>query len=251
MGRVTSLHVERAGESGPAVVLVHGAGAPGWATWEAQRPLAERYRLLVVHRAGYPPNRPLEGIGFDQQADAIAELIEPRAHLVGHSYGGIISLIAAGRVGDRLASVTVIEPPAFGLARDEPVVDDLARRTDSAFSERGDARSFLIRFLPLVGSTYVPPDPLPPELEQSVEASHAEPPPTQAVIPFEAIRASGVPVLVVSGAHSAAYDAVCDVVVRELGAERTIIPGARHNAQRTGAPFNERLTAFIEATAAG
>ena len=53
------------------------------------------------------------------------------------------------------------------------------------------------------------------------------------------------PSSVVSGAHSTVFDAVCDVLEKELAAERAVIPGAGHSVQRTGAPFNERLEAFL------
>ncbi len=56
------MYVERLGESGPTVVLVHGSVTPGWASWEAQRPLADLYQLVVPHRTGYPPNSFLERI---------------------------------------------------------------------------------------------------------------------------------------------------------------------------------------------
>jgi hypothetical protein len=39
------------------------------------------------------------------------------------------------------------------------------------------------------------------------------------------------------------------VLEKGLGAERAVIPGARHSVQRTGEPFNEKLEAFL--TAAG
>jgi hypothetical protein len=39
---------------------------------------------------------------------------------------------------------------------------------------------------------------------------------------------------------------VCDVLERRLGAERAVIPGDDHSVQRTGAPFNDRLEAFLE-----
>ena len=38
------MHVERLG-SGPRLVLVHGSVAPGWLTWNAQKPLADRFEL--------------------------------------------------------------------------------------------------------------------------------------------------------------------------------------------------------------
>ena len=88
----------------PTVVLVHGSVTPGWATWEAQRPSAGRYRLVVPHRTGYPPNPPLERIDFEVQAGEIAELVDPGTHLVWHSYGGVVSLLAAGLAPERIAS---------------------------------------------------------------------------------------------------------------------------------------------------
>jgi pimeloyl-ACP methyl ester carboxylesterase len=51
----------------------------------------------------------------------------------------------------------------------------------------------------------------------------------------------------VSGAHDGAFEAVCDVLEARLQAERAVIPGAGHGVQRTGAPFNERLEAFLRA----
>jgi hypothetical protein len=44
---------------------------------------------------------------------------------------------------------------------------------------------------------------------------------------------------------------VCDVLEERLGAERAVIPGARHSVQRTGPPFNERLEAFLRSAEAG
>jgi hypothetical protein len=59
--------------------------------------------------------------------------------------------------------------------------------------------------------------------------------------------ARAFPKLVVSGGHSPAFDAVCDVLEERLGAERAVLPGAGHSVQRLGTPFNERLTSFVEA----
>ena len=50
----------------------------------------------------------------------------------------------------------------------------------------------------------------------------------------------------VSGAHSAAFDAVCDVLEKRLGALRAVLPGAGHGPQRLGEPFNELLASFVK-----
>src|SRR5947208_4986443 len=138
------MHVQTLG-SGPRILLVHGS-VTGAVTWSEQRSLAERFTLVIVDRPGYPPNPPLERIDFEEQADEIAELLEPGDHLVGHSYGGVISLLAAGRRPD-LGSLTVCEPPTFGVARGHPAVDDFLERFPHA---PADPRGYLEFFLPLV-----------------------------------------------------------------------------------------------------
>ena len=188
------MHVERLGESGPTVVLVHGSVTPGWATWEAQRPLADRYRLVVPHRTGYPPNPPLERIDFEAQAGEIAELVEPGAHLVGHSYGGVVSLLAAGLVPEQIASLTVIEPPAFGLVRGIPAVEDLIARLTSIIGDtRLSPREYVDQFAQLIGATPVLPDPLPAAMEASVRAAMRERSPVEAEPPVEALAQRPVP----------------------------------------------------------
>ena len=93
-------------------------------------------------------------------------------------------------------------------------------------------------------------DPLTPELEQGARLLRVERRPWEAEIPLDALAAAPFPKLVVSGGHDPAFDAVCDVLERRLGAERAVIPGAGHRVQRTGAPFNERLEALRAAAAA-
>ena len=73
-----------------------------------------------------------------------------------------------------------------------------------------------------------------------------ERPPWEAEILLEELAAAPFPMLAVSGAHSAAFDAVCDVLEQRIGAERAVLPGAGHSPQRLGKPFNELLAAFIK-----
>ena len=103
------------------LVLVHGSVTNGATTWSAQQPLAGRYRLCVLERPGFPPGPPVERVDFEEHADWVAERLEPGDHLAGHSYGGVISLLAAARFPE-LRSLTVVEPPCFDVARDHPAV---------------------------------------------------------------------------------------------------------------------------------
>ncbi len=241
------MYVEHEGTAGPRVLLVHGSVLPGWGTWHAQRPLADRFRLVVPHRTGYPPNPPLDRIDFEVQARELVELIEPGTHVVGHSYGGVVSLLAAALVPDRVRSLTVIEPPAFGVARGVPDVDGMVARIAPILGDTGLLpREFLLAFTSTVGATPNLPDPLPPAVEASARATMVERPPWEAQIPFAALASARFPKLVFSGGHNAAFDAVCDVLVERLPAERAVIPGKGHSVQRTGEPFNRRLVEFVE-----
>lgn len=226
------------------VVLVHGSVGNAAATWSEQRGLDERFELLLVTRSGYPPRPPEERIDFDEQAAELADLLEDGDHLVGHSYGGVVSLLAAAQRRHPLASLTVIEPPAFGVAPQDPAVRRFMDAFDGGYPR--DPAGYLRFFLPLVGLAMQVPEPLPPALEAGARAAVAERFPNEAVIPFEALRDAPFPKLVVSGGHHAAFDAVCDVLEHELRAERAVVPGARHSIPRTGEPFNRVLVDFVD-----
>jgi pimeloyl-ACP methyl ester carboxylesterase len=236
------MHVEVVGR-GPRLVLVHGSVGFGMEAWAAQRRLADRFTLVVPTRSGYPPNPALDRIDFEDQARELAELVEPGDHLVGHSYGGVVSLLAAGQRPEALRSLTVLEPPAFGVALGDPAVQEFLAAFEPDYPR--DPMGYLELFLPLVGSAIRIPDPLPPPLEAGARAAIAERFPNEAVIPFETLRAGGFPILVVSGAHHPAFDAVCDVLERELGAKRAVVPGAGHSIARAPG-FNDVLVQFLE-----
>ena len=61
----------------------------------AQRPLAERYRLLVMDRRGFGGSPDIDRSDYEVDAADVAELLGDGAHLVGHSYGGVVAMLAA------------------------------------------------------------------------------------------------------------------------------------------------------------
>ena len=233
------------------IVLVHGSVMGGRGTWAAQRPLAERFELLVLDRPGFPPNPPVERIDFETDAALVAGLLEEGDHLVGHSYGGIVSLLAAASRPDVLRSLTVIEPPCTRVAAGVPEVDAFARAGMELYAtaRSGEPDEYLRRFLAAVGSEFHPPSPLPPELERGARNLAIERGPWEADIPLAALAGTPFPKLVVSGAHLDAYDVICDVLERELRAERIVLPGYGHAVQRHP-DFNDRLADFVESASA-
>ena len=229
------------------IVLVHGSVIGGRGTWAAQRALAARFELVLVERPGFPPNPPVDGVAFESVGALVAQLLEPGDHLVGHSYGGIVAMLAAASRPEGLRSLTVIEPPATRVAAGVPAVDSFASAGQELYASAvtGDPNVFLRAFLAAVGSPFDPPSPLPPDLEQGARALAVERGPWEADIPLAALGSTSFPKLVVSGAHLDAYDVICDVLERELGAERAVLPGYGHVVQRHP-DFNGVLASFVE-----
>jgi pimeloyl-ACP methyl ester carboxylesterase len=227
------------------VVLVHGSVGNGDMTWAPLAPLAERFELVVPNRGGYPPNPPVDRIDFEDQVLELEPLLGDGAHLVGHSYGGVISLLIAARRPAAVRSLTVSEPPAFGIAAEDPEVAGLVGRLKAFFAAGPyEPAEYLHGFLEIVGSTVTLPEPLPPALEQGARAAMVERPPWEAQVPLDELAAATFPKLVISGAHNAAFDAVCDVLEERLHAERAVLPGAGHSLPRAPG-YLGRLQAFL------
>ena len=233
------------------LVLVHGSVLGARGTWSTQKPLAEHFELVLVERPGFPPNPPVERIDFETDAKLVAGLLKRGDHLVGHSYGGVVSMLAASARPDLPSSLTVIEPPATRVAAGQPAVDSFAARGIELYAAGAtdDPETFLRRFLTAVGSAFDPPSPLTPELEQGARALQVERGPWEADIPLDTLTAASFPKLVVSGAHHPAFDVICDVLQQRLPAERVVLEGFGHTVQRHP-EFNDRLADFV-ARAAG
>jgi pimeloyl-ACP methyl ester carboxylesterase len=215
-------------------------------TWSAQKPLADRFEIVAPNRRGFPPGPDVEYVDFEDEAVWLEQYLERGTHLVGHSYGGVIALLGAARRPELIRSLTVVEPPAFGVARGIPAADEFMARTANHWTNGPrDPGEFLRGFFALVG-TSTPPGNFNPELLQGARTLMVERPPSEAVIPLDALARAPFPKLVVSGGHSAAFEALCDILEERLGAERAVVPGAGHSIQRLGEPFNELLASFVE-----
>jgi pimeloyl-ACP methyl ester carboxylesterase len=232
------------------VVLVHGSVLGGAATWSGQRPLGERFELVVVERPGFPPSPPVPRVDFEEDAALVASLLRPGDHLVGHSYGGVVALLASASRSETLCSLAVLEPPATQVALDVPEVAEFARQAQELWADgpTDDPEAFLRAFLVAVGSSFDPPSPLPPELEQTARLLTVERGPWEARIPLHELRAAPFPKLVVSGGHHPAFDAICDALERDLDAERLVLRGHGHAVQRHP-DFNDALAGFVERAA--
>jgi pimeloyl-ACP methyl ester carboxylesterase len=239
------LHVTVSG-TGPRVVLVHGTLTTARQTWAKQQELAERWTLVVPDRRGYPPNPPDGQSDFEAEAGEIAALLGDGAHLVGHSYGGLVALFAAAHTPEAVRSLTLVETPGMGLLRGEPAVE--ARITEVlALHEIDDAREYYVSFVEQLGAPVAGiPDPLPPATEHLVRLLMAERPPWEASFPGELAMWS-TPTLVITGGWDPVLEHAAEALADAFGArsERAVLPGGGHVVQRLGAPFNDVLERFL------
>jgi pimeloyl-ACP methyl ester carboxylesterase len=254
---MSDLHVTVTG-SGPRALLVHGSMSFGALAFSEQRPLRAEFELHIVDRRGF--GRSAGGtaaVDFESDADDIAELLDRPTHLLGHSYGGIVCMLAAAQRPDSVRSLTVIEPPLFGHALDHPEVELLVERIGEhvAACEGMSEEEYLGGFLGSWGFRLKPRPTLNDVARRSVRRSITERPPAEARVPLDELARAPFPVLVVRGGWDAvpttardlggrAFSAVCDVLVARLGAELAVFPGAAHQPQLLGEPFNRRITEF-------
>lgn len=243
---VGGLFVQRAGQ-GPRVVLLHGGVLAGELCWGRQLPLADRFALEIVDRAGYGRSQQVSpGEDLDADAPLVAGLLPERAHLVGHSSGAVAAMLAAALRPDAVLSLTLCEPPAFQLALGSAAAQQMARDLGEHLDRTDDDAQWLRGFLAIVGRDVVIPDQLPPPLAQGVRAIRAvRRRPWEGELPVGELAAASFPTLVISGNHSPAFEAVCDAVAARLRAQRAHVAGAGHATPETGDIFNETLQAFI------
>lgn len=237
------LHVHRWGQ-GPRVVLVHGGVLGGRETWRAQRPLTERWTLLAPDRPGHGQSPPARQ-DFEPEAALVADqLLDEASHLVGLSYGAIVAMYAAALRPENVRSLTILEPPAAGVARGVPAVDAFAAGTRAVIESGLDAVEALRRFFPVAGVPVEVPDEPHETLLKGMRQLLGARPPDEADPPLHALRAAGFPMLVVSGGHSEANEIICDTIARETGAERAVCRGRDHLVPEAPG-FNALLERFL------
>ena len=248
------IHIARWGTAGQPVILIHGGtqGTPrgGAESFSNQRALAERgWRLIVPDRPGHgrsaDPGRP-----DDAEADAawVADLLEDGAHLVGHSYGGCVVLAAAAKRPTLVRSLTLIEPAMHGLAASDPRVRRWLLRMGMAMAFSMSAASRAKRVMKLVG---IPPEMTAPagpeELARLGRSLRRGKLPSRATLERELgeIRRAAIPLLVVTGGWSPAFEASGDVVAGAGGGRRAVIESPHHFPHLVSDEFNRTLAAFM------
>ena len=270
--RAHPVNVVEVGADGPSVVIVHGGiqgglgGGP--ATFDKQRPLAEQgWRLRLLERPGFGES-PSRGVD-DMEADAVltADLLGEGSHLVGHSWGGAVALLAAARRPEAVLSLTLIEPALFPIVmtdpalRADPQMQAVGGRLAGLMMQSDTPAAYAIAFARTVlgpeGDAEVRDRVAGLEAHPALAASvgcallqsrMASPPTLRAAA--DAVAAARIPTLVISGGWSDFFDRIGPVVARFTGGTYEVLPAANHMVQDDAAEaFNARLDGFMREAA--
>ena len=117
----TDLAVLETGAGDP-VVLVHG-GVSDLRTWSGQLDaFGAAFRTIAYSRRYHAPNAPIPADGADPIETHVADLAAlvetlgaAPAHVVGHSWGGLVALLLAARRPGLCRRLVLVEPPAVTL----------------------------------------------------------------------------------------------------------------------------------------
>jgi pimeloyl-ACP methyl ester carboxylesterase len=112
------VHVEQAG-TGEPVVLLHGFGASTYSWRKVMPALAESHRVVAIDLNGFGyTQRPTTRASYTREAQArlvlgtLDALGIDRAHIVGHSYGGGITLYLAFQHPERFRTMVLVDSSA-------------------------------------------------------------------------------------------------------------------------------------------
>ena len=129
--------------TGEPVLLMHcGFVADGFAPLMNDSELSKQYLLINYHRVGYGQSDRASGpmTVAQQAADAralLGELDIQKAHIVGHSYGGVVALQLALDAPEVVHSLALLEPSLPAALGDPEVALKFMEGAGKAFAQFG------------------------------------------------------------------------------------------------------------------
>jgi pimeloyl-ACP methyl ester carboxylesterase len=257
------IHITKWGEIGPRVWMIHGGvqgglgGGP--ATFREQKDLeGQGWRLLVPDRPGFGES-PTRGPD-DMEGDAawLSEALQDGDHLIGHSFGGAVALLAAARRPSAVRSLILVEPALMALLfgskemrANKDVRADLLRMGEAWLSARSPAEYGLALARDLGGVPHRAVDGMIPDerVAGTIGCAFLQARLANANVLRKAAKAvadAGVPVLVVTGGWSPTFEAVGAIAAKLTSGRQTIIRSPNHFVQLVAAKaFNTTADQFM------
>jgi pimeloyl-ACP methyl ester carboxylesterase len=269
IAKALPIHMTTWGETGPKVLLIHGGVQGGLGggptTFRGQMALAEwGWQLFVPDRPGFGQS-PSRGPD-DMQADSewVAAHLGDGAHLIGHSFGGAVSLLAAARRPSAVYSLILIEPALVPL-----MIGSKAMKSDTV------AREDFLRMIQSWVSTHTPAEYARSQMQnlgvaprRSGDAASEgdaldEQRATDVGCAFLRARMASpgalrkaarvvadarIPVLIVTGGWNPTFDAVGKIAAELSGGRHVVVASPNHFVQMAAADeFNHTAVEFMQA----
>jgi hypothetical protein len=147
-------------------------------------------------------------------------------------------------------SLTLIEPAMALLAMAHPAVREQGMALRELYTTAKSPIDVVVGFGKVIR--------IPPEVRGEVNPASLDrmgqgllqlklPAPDVLTKELETIKAAGIPLLVVSGGWSPAFEATCDEVARVGGGRRVVIASEHHFPNLVSDEFNEVLAEFMTA----
>lgn len=248
----TPIAVWRTGESGPPLVLVHGATADH-TRWAPVLPaLEERFTVLAMDRRGRGRSGDADDYEIEREFEDVVAVVEwagDAVSLLGHSHGGVCGIEAA-LLTDKVEKLVLYEPPMGFLQTPPEVVDRL-----EALLAAGERDEMLACFLQEVAG--LPPDQIElmrslPAWEARLAAAETIPREERATREYvfepERFRALEVPTLYLQGGDSPEPFRAAGEALRAAlpDCRLVVLPGQRHAAMDTGTElFTAEVLSFL------
>jgi pimeloyl-ACP methyl ester carboxylesterase len=261
------IHITQWGETGPTVLMIHGGVQGGLGggpvNFAGQAPLAETgWTLRLPDRPGF--GKTVSRGPDDQLADAlwVSEELRKGSHLIGHSFGGAIALLAAARHPQAVRSLILIEPALQPMLTTKPLlllksgVRAALQIVGEALTKSETPAEFARAFAESLG-TDGKGDPNPSLAALLEHPDRAETlgcavlrariaPPDEMRKAADTLAKARIPVVFVSGGYSTGQDAGCAAMADMMGAKHVVISAPNHFIQQASPDaFNEFADNFM------
>jgi pimeloyl-ACP methyl ester carboxylesterase len=251
--------------NGEPVLLIHGSVIAASYVPLTGEPALANYRLIRYHRRGYAGSTKHEaGASFSiarQAADALALLrhlrIE-RAHIVGHSYGGVIALQLALDAPEAVHSLTLLEPALVRFVPSSEKFGQQGLQPPMARYRAGDHAGAVDAFMQVVVAPNWKADLAstipggPEQAERDARTNFEIETPALADWDFDAQKAQAIsqPILHVLGSESLAVFHEGGKVLHSWFPQRVedlVVPGAAHGLHQMGGRYSTTVAKGIAA----